>query len=251
MPTWGGILKDLQQAQQQAGRPDFDGVRRRYLVELSQYTGRATILYATKFAGPTAVSPEFLSINDEDMQGFMEVTHGLTNPNLDLILHSPGGSLEATEALVSYLRTKFANIRVLVPNLAMSAATMVACAADRIVMGKHSFLGPTDPQLILNTAVGQRTVSAESIIEQFQLAQDECKDPTKLAAWIPMLSQYGPDLLVKSKHATAMARNLVQGWLAQYMFKDDPDAQTKAAEISEWLVKYFKSHGRHIPRSEL
>jgi ClpP class serine protease len=40
----------------------------------------------------------------------------------------------------------------------MSAATMVACAANQIVMGKHSFLGPIDPQLILQTALGNRLV---------------------------------------------------------------------------------------------
>src|SRR6266542_2853057 len=199
MPTWGGILKELQASKP----PNFDAVRRKYLVELNQYTSRAVILYSTKFASPGQASPEDLSINDEDLQGLMEVTHGLTNTNLDLILHSPGGSLEAAEAIVSYLRSKFDHIRVFVPNLAMSAATMISCAGDRIVMGKHSFLGPIDPQFIFNTAVGQRAVSAEAIREQFALAQKECTDPAKLGAWIPMLSQYGPDILVKCQHACA------------------------------------------------
>lgn len=141
MPTWGGILKELKDSQHGGKPASFDAIRRKYLVELSQYTGRAVILYSTKFATPGPISPELLSINDEDLQGLMEVTHGLTNTNLDLILHSPGGSLEAAEALVSYLRSKFDHIRVVVPNLAMSAATMISCAADRIMMGKHSFLG--------------------------------------------------------------------------------------------------------------
>jgi hypothetical protein len=253
MPTWGEILKELSAYTSRGQRPDFDAVRRKYLVELSQYTGRAVILYSTKFATPGPVSPELLSINDEDLQGLMEVTHGLTNTNLDLILHSPGGTLEAAEAMVSYLRSKFSHVRVIVPNLAMSAATMISCAGERIVMGKHSFLGPIDPQFILNTAVGQRTVSAEAIREQFALAQKECKDPAKLGAWIPMLSQYGPDVLVKCQHACAMAKSLVQGWLEHYMFKGDPAAKRKAAKIATWLAKHrhFKSHGRHIPRTEL
>lgn len=68
-----------------------------------------------------------------------------------------------------------------------------------------------------------------------------------------MLSQYGPDILVKCQHACAMAKSLVQGWLEHYMFKGDPDAKKKAADISEWLARHrhFKSHGRHIPRTEL
>jgi hypothetical protein len=254
MPTWGAILKELQAAQQGGQGAQFDLLRRKYLVQLSQHTGRAVILYSTRFATPgPPVSPDLLSINDEDLQGLMEVMHGLANPNLDLILHSPGGSLEACEAVVSYLRSKFTHIRVVVPNLAMSAATMLACAADRILLGKHSFLGPIDPQFILTTGVGQRTVSAEAILEQFELAQKECKDPSKLGAWIPMLGQYGPDILVKCQHACAMSKSLVQGWLETYMFKDDPEGTKKASEISEWLAmhRHFKSHGRHIPRAEL
>ncbi|MEY2509735.1 MAG: hypothetical protein QOE26_498 [Verrucomicrobiota bacterium] len=258
MPTWGGILKELKDSQRQgpgqpAKRPDFDGIRRKYLVALHHHTKRAVILYSTSFATPGAASPDLLSISDEDLQGLMETVHGLTSTELDLILHSPGGSLEACEAIVSYLRSKFQDIRVIVPNLAMSAATMIACAADRIMLGKHSFLGPIDPQFILNTAVGQRMVSAEAILEQFELAQKECKDPAKLGAWIPMLSQYGPDFLVKCQHACTMSKNLVQGWLENYMFKADPKATEKSKEIADWLAKHrhFKSHGRHIPRTEL
>ncbi len=116
MPTWGGILKELEASRQGNQPPKFDAVRRKYLIELSQYTGRAVILYSTKFSSPGATSPGDLSINDEDLQGLMEVTHGLTNPNLDLILHSPGGTLEAAEALVLYLRSKFHDIRAVVPD---------------------------------------------------------------------------------------------------------------------------------------
>jgi hypothetical protein len=45
------------------------------------------------------------------MLGFMETIHGLPGPNLDLILHSPGGSGSAAEQIVKYLRTKFDHIR--------------------------------------------------------------------------------------------------------------------------------------------
>jgi len=248
MPTWGEILNELNASKDPR---KYDAVRRKYLIQLSQHTGRATILYATKFASPgNAAPPDMLSINDEDLQGLMEVMHGITNPNLDLILHSPGGTIEAAEAIVLYLRSKFDDIRVIVPNLAMSAATMISCACNRIVMGKHSFLGPIDPQFILNTSIGPRSVSAEAIREQFELAQEECTDPSKLGAWIPMLSQYGPDLLKKCDHACALSKELVQTWLAQYMFKGQPDAKRKANKIAKWLSKHslFKTHGRHIPR---
>ena len=80
--------------------------------------------------------------------------HGLTGKELDLILHSPGGSLEAAEQIVTYLRSKYDNIRAIVPQNAMSAATMIACACDEIMMGKHSALGPIDPQITVPTQVG-------------------------------------------------------------------------------------------------
>ena len=109
----------------------------------------------------------------------MDVTGGLHDKNLDLILHSPGGSPEAAEGIVSYLRSRFQNIRVIVPELAMSAATMISCAANEIVMGKHSFLGPIDPQLLVSTQLGQRYVPAQAVLDQFDKAQKECHVPAQ------------------------------------------------------------------------
>jgi hypothetical protein len=135
----------------------------------------------------------------------------------------------------------------------MSAATMIACAADEIVLGKHSFLGPIDPQLILTTPLGQRMVPAENILEQFEQAKKECQDPLKLGAWLPMLNQYGPDLLITCNNARALSKKLVRGWLENWMFNGDRDRKTRARRIADWLSdhSYFKSHGRHIPRQEL
>lgn len=254
MPTWGGILTELADSKKSGGAPQFDQIRRKYLVLLHQHEQRAVILYAAKWTQPDPnVSPQLVSIVDEDLQGLMEVIHGISEPNLDLILHSPGGSLDAVEALVLYLRSKFSHIRVIVPQLAMSAATMIACAADEIVLGKHSFLGPIDPQLILTTPLGPRMVPAENILQQFEQAKEECKDPVKLGAWLPMLNQYGPDLLVSCENARALSKKLVRGWLEEWMFKGERDGKTKARRIAEWLSNhgYFKSHGRHISRTEL
>lgn len=248
MPIWSEILAELGSKQP----PDFDGVRRRYLVELHRHTNRNVVLYASGWLQGES-PPGLVSIGDEDMQAFMEVSQGLKGDGLDLILHSPGGSPEAAEAIVSYLRSRFSHIRVIVPQLAMSAATMIACAADEIVLGKHSFLGPTDPQLLLHTALGVRSVPAQSVLDQFDRAQRECSDPAKLSAWLPMLSQYGPDLLVQCESALEMSRELVTTWLETYMFKDLDDAVARAKAVSAWLADHqnFKSHSRHIPREDL
>ena len=199
MPIWSEILAELASRQP----PDFDGVRRKYLVDLHTHTGRNVILYASGWLQRES-PPGLVSIGDEDMQAFMEVSQGLESDHLDLILHSPGGSPEAAEAIVSYLRSRFSHVRVIVPQLAMSAATMIACAADEIVLGKHSFLGPTDSQLLIQTALGVRAIPAQAVLDQFDRAQRECADPAKLSAWLPMLSQYGPDLLIQCEsRATA------------------------------------------------
>ncbi len=252
MPIWSAIGAEIQQA---GGVSALDDVRRKYLVLLADHTGRDTILYAARFTQPVHanIDPTLYSVSDGDMQGLMETLHALSGERVDVILHSPGGSLDAAESLVTYLRTKVRHLRVIVPHLAMSAATMIACAADCIMMGKHSFLGPIDPQFVLDTPLGPRMVAAQAILEQFDLAIEECQDPTRLAAWLPMLSMYGPDLLIQCRNASLKSRKLARQWLRQYMFRDDPERVRRSSAISRWLSDHsrFGSHGRHIPREEL
>ncbi|MFA5213038.1 MAG: serine protease [Methanoregula sp.] len=250
MPTWGEILQELNQGYPQYQSTIFDIVRRKYLVRLANHSRRNCILYATNFMQP-GKDPHGVSINDEDIQGLMEVIHGLTGQKLDLILHSPGGSPEAAAAIVSYLRSKFSDIRVIIPHEAMSAATMICCASNRIVMGRHSFIGPIDPQFILQTQFGMMSVPAQAILDQFEKAQEECKDPQKMGAWLPILSQYGPALLVQSQNAIDLSKKYVLEWLEKYMFSGVADG-AKARAISESLSDHtrFKSHGHHINRDE-
>ena len=252
MPIWSEILAELAASSEQNRGPDFDGVRRKYLLELHHHTRRNVILYAAGWIQKEAPATS-VSIGEEDIHALMEVTAGLSGSTLDLILHSPGGSLEAAEAMVSYLRTRFAHIRVIVPQLAMSAATMISCAADEIVLGKHSSLGPTDPQILLDTPLGVRSVPAQAVLDQFDKAKQECADPANLSAWLPMLNQYGPDLLVRCETALNLSKELVRTWLQTYMFKNSTDSLGKATSISDWLGNHenFKSHSRHISRTDL
>lgn len=159
-------------------------------------------------------------------------------------------------AIVVYLRSRFSHIRVIVPQLAMSAATMIACAADEIVLGTHSFLGPIDPQFVLHTAVGQRAVPPQAILDRFDKAQRECADPAKLSVWMPMSAQFGPDLLVQCESALDLSKKMVATWLEAFMFKDVQNSQErteKAQSVSDWLADHqkFKSHSWHIPRSDV
>jgi hypothetical protein len=259
MPTWGEILTEINQtgqilqAQGNQNVSPFDIVRRKYLGLVAAQTTHPTILYATAWLSNPNAPAAAVSLTDDDMLGFMEAVHGLTGPNLDLILHSPGGSASAAEQIVKYLRTKFDHIRIIVPHMAMSAATMIACSADEIVMGKHSFLGPIDAQLIMQTALGQRAIPAQAILEQFDRALRDAADPVKLRVWAPMLGQYGPDLLVTSQNLVTLAEDLVSEWLSLYMFRGHADAKVKGKAIGKWLSAHntFKTHARPIARDAL
>jgi hypothetical protein len=251
MPTWGEILSELASLQKSGHPSPFDFVRRKYVAELQHYSGRNSIIYAVKCTGGVQ-DPSLVMINDEDIQGIMEVVHGLKGNELDLILLSPGGSAEAAESIVLYLRSKFPDLRIIVPHIAMSAATMMACSANRIVMGKHSFLGPIDPQMQIYTPIGRQMVPAQAILDQFHKAQKECQDPKLLGSWLQILSQYGPALLVQCENAIALSHTLVAEWLEKYMFIGRPDAKEQANRIAGILAnhKEFLSHGRHINREK-
>jgi len=251
MPTWGELLIELNQLISSGDPTPHDTLRRKYLIELYQKTKRNVILYASAWTQTGKhVDPGLLSINEEDLQGLMEVVHGLRGKKLDLIIHSPGGSPTATEALVTYLRTKFNDIRVIIPHAAMSAATMLACSANSIVMGKHSFIGPIDPQMILQTKLGVRAVPAQDILDQFDKAQKECESQEKLASWFPILEQYGPDLITQCENAIKLSEDLVSEWLSKYMLKNKPDSKKLACKIAKYLSDHrvFKTHSRHISR---
>jgi ClpP class serine protease len=73
----------------------------------------------------------------------------LTDPNMpiDLILHTPGGLVLATEQIAMALCRHPGKVTVFVPHYAMSGGTLLALAADEIVMDENAVLGPVDPQL--------------------------------------------------------------------------------------------------------
>lgn len=247
MPTWGEILAELQDPANRLpnGAPNFDVVRRKYLGELFALTNRPTIVYYTDWFGKGGPAS---SITLDDMQGMMEVCKDLQGPTVDVLLHSPGGSPEAVASIVRYLRTKFSDIRVFVPLAAMSAATMWALAGDVIVMGKHSQLGPIDPQMV----AGAWTAPARAILRQFEQAKEECKDPSFLGAWMPILQQYGPALIQQCEAAEALAVRLVREWLEQYMFANTPEAAMKAEAVAAYFADYeeHRSHSLGIDREQ-
>ena len=210
---------------------------------------RNVLYYASSFLQKPHVPGLFTSINMEDINGFMAGVHGHDfSKGLLLVLHTPGGMAEAAQTIVDYLRSKFSAIDVLVPTYAMSAGTMIALGCDRIVMGKQSQLGPTDPQLI----VGNRAFSAHSIVEQFEEAKAEISgNPTLAHAWAPVLRSFGPALLQEARKSISYGETLVRDWLEKYMFskRSDPASQAEAV-AAHFGGNQHGSHGRRINRDE-
>jgi ATP-dependent protease ClpP protease subunit len=250
MPSWGQILNETNNSMAGGDSNAPNKVRQKYLKALSDFTKRDTIVYASRWTAG-GIDPNLVSITDEDLQGFLEAAQGLKSGKLDLILHTGGGQAEAADAIVSFLRQTFDHIRVIIPQAAMSGGTMIACSAEEIVMSKHSFLGPIDPQFIIQNSGVLQAVAAHAILEQFARAQEEIKkDPAAAGAWIPILPQYGPALLVQCQNQIDFGRNLIKNWLDLYMFKGE--GGEKADLIAKHLSEHsnFKTHSKHINNIE-
>lgn len=236
MGSWHDILNEINER-----GSTHDVVRREYLRKLHEHTGRNVIIYYSGWLQ----KPDMLGtqVNDADKNGFMTVIHRLDrSKGLDLILHTPGGETAATESIVDYLRSMFGtNIRAMVPQLAMSAGTMIACACREIVMGKHSSLGPIDPQL--------GRLPAHGIVEEFKRAYEEIKaDPAKVAVWQPIIAKYQPTLVGECEKAIQWSEEMAQSWLVSGMFSEEADAKERAARVVKELGDHAltKSHARHL-----
>lgn len=245
MPDWREVLTEIHLLQIEGRSDAFDLVRRKYLKQLSDHTGRNTIAYYSGFLSKAGI--QGLDINDEDTNGFMLTVHGLDrSKGLDLLLNTPGGDIAATQAIVTYLRSMFGNdIRAIVPQIAMSAGCMIACSCREILMGTHSSLGPIDPHL--------RGIPAYGVLEEFKRAVAEVKsDPDSYPIWQAVIGQYRPTFLGQCKNSIAWSNRFVREQLAAVMFEGDIGARAKAREIVRRLTDYRgnKSHDRHINYEE-
>lgn len=244
MADWHQILEELQQEQQQhsmLAATTTDRVRRKYLAKLHELTGRNVIAYYSAWL--TKPNVEGVDINDDDMNAFMACIHGLDRSiGLDLVLHTPGGGIAATESLVQYLKQMFGNdIRAIVPQIAMSAGTMLSLSCKSIVLGKQSSLGPIDPQI--------QGIPADVVVTEFARAYDEIKlDITRAHVWGPVLNRYTPSFLTQCEYAVDWSKRFVKDALVGNMFSVYENAADRAEEVVTSLssAAVNKAHNKHI-----
>lgn len=238
MPSWNQVLDELRQCKR-FDAPDF--IRRKYLKKLYEKTGRNVIAYYSGWLQKPNLGNT--SITDDDKNGFMATIHGLDrSKGLDLVLHTPGGDLTATESIVDYLRQMFSNdIRAIIPQIAMSAGTMISCSCKEIVMGKQSNIGPIDPQF--------GGIPAHGVISEFNKALEEVKnDPDSIPIWQAIVSKYHPTFLGECEKAIELSTEIVSNWLRLNMFSEEVDPHEKIGCILEELNNHdqTKTHSRHI-----
>ena len=185
--------------------------------------------------------------------------------DLDLMIHSPGGNGVVAEKLVEMCRSSCkGKFRVIVPNMAKSAATLIALGADEVVMGYCSELGPIDPQKLIVAGGRIQQVSAQSIIsardmlmEQIQTARSQGKDITGYQQQLAS-STMDPAFIFECQKEVDFAIDLVKKCLPNRMLKikfpsKKPSwRKTKAEEIAKNLTSTDQRfiHGRMIGPKE-
>src|ERR1700738_4769620 len=159
----------------------------------------------------------YIDINDsEEVLRAIQMTD--ENVPLDLVLHTPGGLVLAALQIAKAVREHKGKVTGFVPHYAMSGGTLIALAADEIVMCEHSVLGPIDPQLGESPAASLIKVVDEKPIAKIDDKTLILADVGRKA--ITQVKQAASELLTRhlpAEQATALAEKLATGiWTHDY-----------------------------------
>lgn len=191
----------------------LEASRRRMIDRIEKKRGSRVILLVHRQETMAFLGfPLLRYIDINDSEEVLRAIH-LTDPEipLDLVLHTPGGLVLASLQIARAIHQHKGKVTVFVPHYAMSGGTLIALAADEIVMSPHAVLGPVDPQLGQYPAASLVKVVKEKPIERIddetlvmadqaekaikqvrdsvrELLQDKC-DPEKADELASMLSE--------------------------------------------------------------
>jgi hypothetical protein len=223
---------------------DLIAFRLKCYSEIEALRGRPLLIYVSQALGALPGAP--VSIDLTDIDGFTDLVHSVpaAKTAVDVLIHSPGGSPDATERIVSILRNRFSEVHFLVPHSAYSAATMMALSGNSITLHPSATLGPIDPQLS-DPQYGY--VPARSIKRGFEKVRDIIKTegPEALPAYIPLIEKYSLHLLELCDDSENLSKRLVTDWLKTYMFND----QVNSDEQINRIVDFFSAYDTHLTHS--
>lgn len=223
---------------------NFSTHRKPLIQSLEKELNSKVIVYTASLTHPLAM------IMSQDIPPFEDLLRSAGKADEGyLMINSAGGDGNVAEKLIMMCRQRFSkSFKVIVPNFAKSAATMIALGSDKILMGYLAELGPIDPQL--GNPIGGGLIPARSFIDGLEMIRHNIKDKgDPVQMYYPMLSQIRPEIIAQCQSAIDGSREFAEKWLKTYMLKDKPEqAQEVACALSEG-VKY-KSHGKVIDYSE-
>jgi hypothetical protein len=210
--------------------------RQELIREIEQRTRRPLICF---------VGGSHTEITRNDPLYFVDLLHNLRQgADIDFLLHTGGGDIDAAEKLGLLLRKKAApngSIRVIVPDYAKSAGTLLALAGDQILMSDSSELGTIDPQISRPDGEGY---SAKTYLDAYDRHSDRlAKKPDDAVAKIA-LEKLDPVLVRKYERMTSRASAIAVDLLREGMIPDEQEAMkvaTTLLDTNKWL-----SHGQMI-----
>lgn len=194
---------------------------------------------------------------------FMEKMSQVSNcerKSLFFLLNSPGGSAEAAEKMVEIMRHHYSEVSFVVPDMAMSAGTILCMSGDHIFMDYSSSLGPIDPQ-VWN---GKDWVPALGYLDKVEQLLDKAAKNQLTNAEFLVLQNQDLAMLSRYEQARDLTVTLLKKWLVEFKFRDwvthgsDPkkkgqavtkkEKEERAEEIARLLGnnKMWHSHGRMI-----
>lgn len=134
-------------------------------IEKEQDTRVITLIHRQEILSIIGI-PFTRYINIEDSEEILRAIRSTDKKKpIDLILHTPGGLVLAAEQIAMAINRHPARVRVLVPHYAMSGGTLIALAADEIIIDENAVLGPVDPQI-----AGYPAESILQVIESKEMA---------------------------------------------------------------------------------
>ncbi len=235
MPNWNKILTEVEVSNQINA---LEKMRKEYFEIIHRETGRNVISY---YSGWLKVSVPQVMIDEQDKNAFMSIIHELDkNIGVDIIMHTPGGDIAATESLINYLHKIFnGDIRVIIPQIAMSAGTMIALSSKAIFMGEQSSLGPVDPQY--------NGVACQAIIEEFEQAKkDVTENPNTIGLWQTIISKYPATFIHECQNAINWSNDLMNKWLPNVY----PHIEISKVKDKFLNHKNSCSHFRHLSKED-
>ncbi|MES1200354.1 MAG: hypothetical protein ABUS57_02775 [Pseudomonadota bacterium] len=183
--------------------------RQAIIKDLEQRTGRTLLCFVGGNEAP---------IHRDDTVAFMDLVHNVVaGERIDLMLHTVGGDIDVAEKLITLARAKVGeggDIRVIVPDFAKSAGTLMALGANSILMSDSSELGAIDPQFYLKDANGNEIChSVLRYLAAFRDHADALKKNRDDPVALLMMDKFDPSLVQKFQGIRDRARDLAENLL--------------------------------------